>query len=137
MRTGRASGREVGGEKVDRTTIDAEPTPATTTFMPAVEAGDWATALQVLDEHWVEIWFAVDPADLRRVVAAAPPDALAALPNAGYLARTAGHGLVEDLLEPEPPPRRAASPAELARYIADLRLREIGRASCRERGVVE
>lgn len=120
----RTSVRERGrGEKVDRTTIDAEPTPATTTFMPAVEAGDWATALQVLDEHWVEIWFAVDPADLRRVVAAAPPDALAALPNAGYLARTAGHGLVEDLLEPEPPPRRAASPAELARYIADLRLR--------------
>lgn len=103
--------------------IKAVMTPATRQFLPAVERADWMTALQVLDDHWIEIWFAVDPTDLHRVVAQAPAYLLATHPSASYVARATGFGPVEDLLEPEAAPGRGASPMQIAQHISDMRLR--------------
>ena len=101
----------------------AERTPATTQFLRAVENEDWAGALEVVEAHWLEIWFAVDPTDLQQVIAQASPQVLATLESVNYLARATGFGPVEDLHEPEMAPGRGASPAQVAQYIADLRLR--------------
>lgn len=103
--------------------LNAERTPATTQFLRAVENDDWAGALEVVDAHWVEIWFAVDPTDLQHVIAQAPPHLLATLESVNYLARATGFGPVEDLHEPEMTPGPGASPAQVAQHIADLRLR--------------
>ncbi|TNC18421.1 helix-turn-helix transcriptional regulator [Georgenia sp. 311] len=108
---------------MDRGSIRAVRTPATARFLPAVERADWERALKILDENWVEIWFAIDPTDLRSLVGAAPPDLLCSLDGASYVARATGHGAVDDLLEPHAVPGRDATPGELIRYIADLRLR--------------
>ncbi|MEE6283335.1 helix-turn-helix transcriptional regulator [Georgenia sp. MJ170] len=101
----------------------AAHTPATARFTAALDQGDWPTALAVLDEHWMEIWYAIDPAELRHAMAQAPPHLLATEEGAGFVARVAGHGAVEDLLEPERRPGRNATPEELAKVVADLRLR--------------
>lgn len=103
--------------------IKAVPTPATRQFLAALERGDWDGALSVVDEHWMEIWFALDPTDLQRIVSQAPPELLATLKSVNYLARATGFGPVEDLHEPEAAPARGAPPARIAQYIADLRLR--------------
>ena len=103
--------------------ITAVPTPATREFLAAVERADWTAALTVIDENWMEIWFAIDPTDLQRIVAQAPPALLSTLKSVNYLARATGFGPVEDLHEPETAPARGAPPALIAQYVADLRLR--------------
>ncbi len=105
------------------TAVEAVPTPASTEFLSAIDQGAWETALKVLDEHWVELWFAVDPADLREAVAEAPTELLSTLRNVNYIARATGHGPVEDLLQSEVVPDHGATPAQVAQQIADLRLR--------------
>lgn len=105
------------------TAITAEMTPATTQFLGAIGRQAWTDALAIVEAHWLEIWFAVDPADLQQVVAQAPPQVLAGLPSVNYLARATGFGPVEDLHEPELPPDRNTPPAQVAQFIADLRLR--------------
>uniref|UniRef100_UPI0023F1BF9D hypothetical protein n=1 Tax=Ruania albidiflava TaxID=366586 RepID=UPI0023F1BF9D len=105
------------------TGISAVPTPATNQVLAALERGDWDTALRVVDENWMEIWFAVDPTDLQRIAAQAPPALLATLKSVNYLARATGFGPVEDLHQPEAPPARGAPPGHIAQYVADLRLR--------------
>ncbi len=105
------------------TGISAVPTPATIQVLAALERGDWDTALRVVDENWMEIWFAVDPTDLQRIAAQAPPALLATLKSVNYLARATGFGPVEDLHQPEAPPARGAPPGHIAQYVADLRLR--------------
>lgn len=102
--------------------LHAVMTPATALFVEAVRDSDWSRTLQLLDHHWAEIWFAVDPTDLRRLAAAAPPHLLASLLSAGFIARATGHSAVEDLLEPTVPDR-GASPDQHAQYVADLRVR--------------
>lgn len=98
-------------------------TPATGQFLAALTAGDWEAALDVLDDHWTEIWYALDPTDLRRLIAQAPPRLLAGRGDAGYIARVAGHGATEDLVEPVPRPGPNAEPERIAQYVADQRLR--------------
>lgn len=105
------------------TLTHVEMTPATARFVEAVERSDWASVLRLLDEHWVEIWFAIDPADMRRLSAAVPPHLIRSHPNAKFIARATGHGPVDDLLHLPPAPASDATPAELAQYIADLRIR--------------
>lgn len=108
---------------MDPGSIHAATTPATAQFLPAAAEGDWARALDLLDRHWAEIWFAVDPTDLRALLGQAPPRDLASLDGARYVARAAGHGAVDDLLEPLAAPGRDATADEHARYVAELRLR--------------
>lgn len=98
-------------------------TPATGRFLDALTADDWDAALQVLDHHWTEIWYALDPADLRRLIAQAPAPLLAGRRGAGYIARVAGQGAPEDVLERIPRPGPNADPETVAQYVADLRLR--------------
>ncbi|MEE6289325.1 LuxR C-terminal-related transcriptional regulator [Georgenia sp. MJ173] len=104
-------------------------TPATLQVFRVAVAGDWQSALHVLDEHWAEIWYAVDPTDLRRLLAQAPTHLLSTLKNANFLARATGHGPVEDLLAPQQPPRRPTDLNATAQYIGDLRLRGLPAAA--------
>lgn len=109
--------------ELSRTVAHGATTPATREFLDALDSGRWRSALKVLDEHWIEIWYGLDPADLRRLIAQAPPELLAQHRGAGYLARVAGHGTAEDLLEPVPRPGPNADPHHIAQYVADQRLR--------------
>src|SRR5690625_7030726 len=112
--------REMTGPPL--TGISAVPTPATIQVLAALERGDWDTALRVVDENWMEIWFAVDPTDLQRIAAQAPPALLATLKSVNYLARATGFGPVEDLHQPEGPPEPTSPPQSRAHHAARLPL---------------
>lgn len=99
------------------------PTPASSEFLDAIRAGQWPTALQVTEEHWPEIWFSLDPTDLRQLLSQAPRDVIAQATNASFLARSTGYGEVEDLLEPEPSAGYGSDLDSLGRVSSDLRLR--------------
>jgi len=98
-------------------------TPATSVFLPMVGEGDWAAALEVLDRHWVEIWFAVDPVDLREILAEAPGHLLASLRNADSIAGALGHRCA-GVRHPGVLPHEAASLPDVARTVTRLRLQE-------------
>ena len=81
-----------------------ERTPAAVAFMEQWQAGRIDAALDVLEPHWLELWYAFDPTDLRTVLEKIPAGHLAA-PGLRHLMALTGAsvtGLV--------PPRRRGAP---------------------------
>lgn len=75
-------------------------TPATELFLEFVAAGAAREAVQVLDEHWMELWYALDPTQFREIVEGLPAEVFAGARNAGYLNSLLG---VQLTLAPERP----------------------------------
>lgn len=105
--------------------IAAVATPATRQFIEALGVRDWAAAFDVLEEHWVEIWYAVDPTDLRELLMPAPAAAFAHRPNSAYvLVAAGGPDHRESTAAEGPPADPTASEAidALSQQVAELRL---------------
>lgn len=100
--------------------IAPAPTPAARELVAHLRDQDWDGVARVIEAHWMELWFAVDPTDLRRLIGAAPPETLARFPNLGFLASMTGHTPPPALDVPAEPPTDVASLLQVA---ADLRLR--------------
>ncbi len=104
-------------------TVGAVMTPATALFLSAVARADWARAVEVLEHHYAEIWFAISPYELHAVLRGVPEPLFDRLPDGGSLAplvetRNGGRlGALGPLL-------RAAAVPGLARAHIELRLRE-------------
>ncbi|WP_235736572.1 response regulator transcription factor [Nocardioides alcanivorans] len=106
----------------DLSQISSVPTPATTSFLDALGAGDSATALRVLDRNWAEIWYAVDPTDLKDLLLGLPREAFAEFRMATYV-----NGLVGIQLADPPTDEKAGDDPmsdldRAAQTIVDLRL---------------
>lgn len=105
-----------------------EATPATVTLRSRLAEADWPSVATLLDEHWVEIWYALDPTDLADLMSRMPREFLAGMTNARYLVAVAG--LPDLLAETSPRPgrgaRRSTDATDVlnthAQTIADLRL---------------
>lgn len=60
-----------------------EPTPGALAFGDHLEAGRLDDAFELLEQHWLELWYAFDPSDLRRLL------------EKYAVGRVAGSGLVQ------------------------------------------
>lgn len=107
---------------IDLSEISCVPTPATTSFLSLLGTGAHAEAVRVLDENWVEIWYAIDPMDLKGVLLALPADAYAHFDNAAYLNALVGTELAGHAERTPAADDREARLNQVAREIADLRL---------------
>lgn len=97
-----------------------EPTAGVEALTAALGAPDWPTVVDVLNEHWAEIWYAVDPADLRTLLTRIPAEHAARLAHARFLVEVAGlspEGSVSMESSHDPDALESA-----AQQIADLRL---------------
>lgn len=98
-----------------------ERTPAVVELSSALAEGDWSAACRIMNVHWAEIWYALDPSDLKELLSRTPREFLARMPNARFLLTVAG--VPHDDL---PPARHVAGPptdpAIAAQQIANLRL---------------
>lgn len=102
------------------------PTPATVELWSCARRQDWDGVADLLAAHWAELWYAVDPADLRSLLSATPAELWRGSAEARYLARAVG-------LEPgddhEPASSTRTTPPSLqarlnrsAQHLAELRL---------------
>ncbi len=104
-------------------TVGAVLTPATAQFLRAVAREDWTQAVEVLERHYAEVWFAISPEDLHAILHGVPEPLLDRLQDGGSLAqlvetRDGGHhGALGPLLP-------AAAVPGPARAHLELRLRE-------------
>lgn len=110
------------------------PTPAARSLEAHLAAGDLEAAVAVLGEHWMELWYAVDPTDLRTLLERLPEELLEASPNAVYLHTIAGR---DPVARPGDTSRSAglAGLNEAVQRVADLRL--AGKAATALRHVTE
>lgn len=96
-------------------------TPAAREFLGHLDAGRPRQALEVLDEHWAELWYALDPADLKEVLLTLPDEANQGLRNAAYLNALVGVPVRADTAElPTEGPQQRLE--RIGQQVADLRL---------------
>lgn len=99
-----------------------QPTPVSVEFAALVNSGDVAGAVALLDEHWMEVWFAVDPSDLKRILLTFPREAFEGFFYTAYLNQLVGAEVVTPAASREPNEDPELRLRELAVQGAQLRL---------------
>lgn len=97
-----------------------EPTPALGALTSALDASDWVTVVSTMDAHWAEVWYAVDPADLRTVLSTMPAEHVAQMTQARFLLDVSG--LSSEVSRPAADVDAVTHVEFAAQRIADLRL---------------
>ncbi len=67
-----------------------EHTPAMAALVPALAASNWTSVVEIIDRDWAEIWYAVDPSDLRVMLTQLPDEEAAQLTHGRFLLSVAG-----------------------------------------------